>query len=181
MINDKGGTTRPQNGSLQLNTKTQIRQYQEESNNVCHRPIFLKVVVDKVERLIALLKLSKNTVVYSGRVKSQRCRNSFIFWPKIGAGVSTGAGVGQAARGGGSKARWASPVPKKSVWVEVTPVFLGTSTPPPTSTLLWNFTSHLFNLIKWKTLISVGNFLQTHNQQWPIWHLQPWRKRDLYR
>ena len=79
MINDKGGTTRPQNGSLQLNTKTQIRQYQEESNNVCHRPIFLKVVVDKVERLIALLKLSKNTVVYSGRVKSQRCRNSFIF------------------------------------------------------------------------------------------------------
>ena len=77
MINDKGGTTRPQNGSLQLNTKTQIRQYQEESNNVCHRPIFLKVVVDKVERLIALLKLSKNTVVYSGRVNKPALEKFF--------------------------------------------------------------------------------------------------------
>ena len=28
--------------------------------------ILLKVVADKVERLIALLKLSKNTVVYTG-------------------------------------------------------------------------------------------------------------------
>ena len=30
------------------------------------RSILLKVVADKVERLIALLKLSKNTVVYTG-------------------------------------------------------------------------------------------------------------------
>ena len=34
------------------------------SSNVCS--ILLKVVADKVERLIALLKLSKNTVVYTG-------------------------------------------------------------------------------------------------------------------
>ena len=33
-------------------------------SNVCS--ILLKVVADKVERLIALLKLSKNTVVYTG-------------------------------------------------------------------------------------------------------------------
>merc|ERR1712013_474521 len=44
-------------------------------------PVFL----DKVERLQALLRLSKKTVIYSG------------------AGISTSAGVGQAARGGSKK------------------------------------------------------------------------------
>lgn len=48
-----------------------------------------QVVADKVERLAALLKLSRLTVVYTG------------------AGVSTTAGVGQAARGGGDRSRWA--------------------------------------------------------------------------
>ena len=64
---------------------------------------FLEVVADKVERLIALLKLSKNTVVYTG-IEPMFDYPS-LFRPKTGAGVSTGAGVGQAARGGGSKAR----------------------------------------------------------------------------
>ena len=36
----------------------------EISRNVCS--ILLQVLADKVERLIALLKLSKNTVVYTG-------------------------------------------------------------------------------------------------------------------
>ena len=42
------------------------QKYWKKSQRNAKCSIFIEVVADKVERLIALLKLSKNTVVYTG-------------------------------------------------------------------------------------------------------------------